>query len=82
MTLPGFNAESSVYKPKGRYYTASIPNGASGIGSGVRLALGPCRPERPGCFQNCMSQCEDDPYYCDVNCHCECRGGPPCCYYQ
>jgi hypothetical protein len=39
MPLPGFNAESSVYKPKGRYYTASIPNGASGISSGVRLAL-------------------------------------------
>jgi hypothetical protein len=83
MNMPGFTAQVSVYKVNGNYYTARFTNGVSRISEGVRLALGhSCHPERPGCFTNCMARCNDDPFYCHVNCHCECIGGPPCCEYQ
>jgi hypothetical protein len=38
MTLPGFNAEASVYKVKWHYYTTSVPNQISRISEGIGLA--------------------------------------------
>jgi hypothetical protein len=74
MTLPGFNAEASVYRVKGHYYTTGIAGQA--IGEGVRLAA---RPPDPNCYSDCMASC--DPGWtpnCPGACSCHCRGGHNC----
>jgi hypothetical protein len=84
MTLPGFTADASLYQGQGHYRTVSISGRASGIGEGVGLARieAFCNPRQPDCYGDCMDRCDDISYYCDVNCSCCCKGGPPRCYYQ
>jgi hypothetical protein len=75
MNIPGFTAEASAYAPHNRYRTARL-------GWGVSKAVMLAAVRRPNCYRNCLSSCEDDPYYCEVNCQCYCLGGPPLCQYQ
>ena len=80
MKIPGFTAETSVYAPHNRYRATMLGRGAN---TAVALAAAP-RQFFPGtnCYRNCLNSCDDDPYFCEVNCHCYCRGGPPHCQYQ
>jgi hypothetical protein len=80
MNFPGFTAEASVYAPHNRYRAAALGWGAS---QGVALAGAPKQLVlAANCYRDCLNSCDDDPYYCEVNCHCYCRGGPPHCHYQ
>jgi hypothetical protein len=83
MNMPGFTAEASVYKVKGHYHTTNIPNEGGGVSEGVRLAQMPfCHRGRANCVLDCEARCDDDPYYCGINCRCCCSGRPPFTCYQ
>jgi hypothetical protein len=61
VTMPGFNAESSVYKTN-RRYMSSVSYGASGMSGVVRLAQGDdCNCDRlSGCARKrCYCECPD-----------------------
>jgi hypothetical protein len=74
MSMPKFTAETSLYKIHRHYRTHGVAGQAD---RGIQPAL-----IRKNCYWNCMASCDDDPYYCSVNCDCFCKGGPPRCYYQ
>lgn len=75
MNIPGFTAEASVYAPRNRYRVARLGRAAS---NGVALAAA----RRQNCYWDCLTSCDDQPYYCEQNCKCYCSGGPPGCQYQ
>jgi hypothetical protein len=81
MNIPGFTADASAYTARNRYRAVRLGSGTSkvmvGLAAGARQSS-----HGPNCYWNCLRSCDDDPYYCHVNCHCYCRGGPPACEYQ
>jgi hypothetical protein len=73
MNMPRFTAEASLYRTSGHHPTAGTFSQAAGT---IQPAF-----HRDDCYWNCLSNCDDDPYYCSINCRCFCKGGPPRCQY-
>jgi hypothetical protein len=87
MNMPGFTAEASVYKTKGRYYTTSISHELLSMSEGVELA-GTCTCTAPGCDNpTCSCTCPPPQDPCQIkcgglkssclrrSCFCDCAGG-------
>ncbi len=74
MALPGFTAEVSLKQPRNQYR----------LGPPVHQEDNLLYPASTNlCYQSCIRQCDDDPFYCNHNCHCECYGIPGrTCFYM
>ncbi len=78
MNMPGFTAEATLYRESGQYRTAGAHTRADG-------AIQPAIYRNywyDRCYEDCWATCTDDPWYCDHNCDCFCKGGPPRCWYM
>jgi hypothetical protein len=58
MNIPGFSAETSIYKGVGRYYATGLLNRARPTGGGIRLAQGTCVCMDQNC-NDCQTNCGD-----------------------
>jgi hypothetical protein len=74
MNMPGFTAEASLYESGDHRQIARTFSHLEGT---IQPAV-----RRSNCYRDCLTNCDDDPYYCSVNCNCFCKGGPPLCQYQ
>jgi hypothetical protein len=75
MNMPGFNADSSVYRTSGRYYM----RGGTVVGSGALYPAQQACP--PQCIRRCEAGCRADgnsQSFCRNLCRldCEAYGGP------
>ena len=74
MTLPGFNAETSLYKTSIHYRFMGALVQADGVIPQL-FSCGPCFTDATGaCLRNCTEPC--DPSACQPQC---CRPGFHCC---
>lgn len=76
MNMPGFTADSSLYRKMDHYQMARFHAQADEAIQPAAHAI------KSKCYWDCLINCNDDPYYCSVNCDCFCKGGPPRCQYQ
>lgn len=74
MNMPGFTADVSLNRFAGNHHMGEVFGSSDGT---IEPAIG-----RNNCYWDCLRNCDDDPYYCSVNCRCFCKGGPPLCEYQ
>jgi len=86
MTLPGFTADSSIYRTRLSYYTA-MGSGALGVpadpmASGDITMAGSCTCTDPGCTWTCPPPPPDPCQRCNslsgcarFKCFCKCAGG-------
>jgi hypothetical protein len=77
MNMPTFTADIAADAEASRSYTARFARHDQN--HSLHLAQRP--PDR--CYSACLLNCQDLPYYCRVNCRCECYGIPgKNCWFQ
>jgi hypothetical protein len=70
MTLPGFTAETSLYRQTQHY---------RGINANVMVSLPVALAQflrRRACYDACVAECSPADPYCEDNCACICFGRP------
>jgi len=85
MNMPGFTAETSVYRSPNKYRWSAFSARPFGMaGSVVQPQQSQSRLGRQGCYLNCLQDpdwCPD--IFCVENCRCRCFGQPgKTCEYQ